>query len=99
VGDARIVDKDVETAKFLSDALCRGSNGGLLRDVELECAGILSDAFCGILPSFKGARPDQHGKAACCEFLCDLKTDSFVGPGNQGDRLVCFHKTPFFTCS
>jgi hypothetical protein len=24
----------------------------------------------------------------CREFLCDLKTDSLISPGDQGDRLV-----------
>jgi hypothetical protein len=34
------------------------------------------------------ARPDEHGEAVRREILRDLKTDSFVGPGDQGDRFV-----------
>ena len=34
------------------------------------------------------ARPDEHGEAVRREILRDLKTDSFVGPGDQGDGFV-----------
>ena len=34
------------------------------------------------------ARPDEHGEAVRREILRYLKTDSFVGPGDQGDGFV-----------
>jgi hypothetical protein len=86
--DARVVHEQVETAELLSEALCGGGNGGLIRDVELEGAGIRSDALRGRLPMFEVARPDEHGEAARREILRDLKTDAFVGPGDQGDGVV-----------
>jgi len=39
-------------------------------------------------------RPDEHGEAARGEILRYLKTDSFVGPGDQGDELVVHRKSP-----
>jgi hypothetical protein len=56
--------------------LCRGGDGGLIRDLELESAGTRSDAFRGSLPVLKVARPDERDEAVRHEILCDLKTDS-----------------------
>ena len=53
--DARVVDEHVETAEFVPDALCGGGDGGLIRDVELEGAGIRSDALRGRLPMLEVA--------------------------------------------
>jgi hypothetical protein len=85
---ARVVDEHIETAELAADALCRGGDGILIRDVELEGAGIRSDALRGRLPFLEIARPDEHGEAVRREILRDLKTDSFVGPGDQGDGFV-----------
>src|SRR6266511_3411437 len=56
--DGRVVHQHVETAELVPDALCRGGDGGLIRDVELEGAGIRSDALRGSLPTLEVARPD-----------------------------------------
>jgi hypothetical protein len=32
-------------------------------------------------------RPDQHSDAVRHELLCDPKSDSLVGPGDQGDAF------------
>ena len=37
----------------------------------------------------KVARPNEHGEAARREIFRYLKTDSFIGPGDQSDRLSC----------
>jgi hypothetical protein len=42
----------------------------------------------GRLPMLEVARPDEHGESVRREVPRDLKTDSFVGPGNQGDGFV-----------
>ena len=34
------------------------------------------------------ARPDQHGETVFHEFLCDLKTDSLISPGDQSDGFI-----------
>ena len=86
--DAGVVDEHVETAELVPDALRGGGDGGLIRDVELERAGIRSDALRGRLAMLEVARPDEHGEAVRREILRDLKTDSFVGPGHQGDGFV-----------
>src|SRR4029077_13412184 len=65
-----------------------GGDRGPIRDVELEGAGVRSDAFRGRFPVLKVARPDEHDEALRLEILCDLETDSFVRPGYQGDRFV-----------
>jgi hypothetical protein len=77
-----------ESAELVPDALCRGGDGGLVRDVELEGTGIRSDALRGRLPMLEVARPDEHGGTVRREILRDLKTDSFVSPRDQGDGLV-----------
>ena len=92
--DGRVVHQDVETAELVPDALCRGGDGGPIRDVELERASIRSDALRGRLPRPEVARPDEHGEAVRREILGDLKTDSFVGPGNQGDGFVLHGSMP-----
>src|SRR5262245_33586147 len=86
--DGRVVDQHFETAELAPDALCRSGDGGLIRDVELEGARIRSDALRGSLPTLEIARPDEHGETARREILRYLKTDSFVGPGDQGDGVV-----------
>jgi hypothetical protein len=93
--DARVVHEHVETAELVPDALCRGGNGGLIRDVELKGAGIRSDALRGRLPMLEAARPDEHDEVVRREFLRDLKTDSFVGSCDQGDGFVLHSNLPF----
>ena len=48
--DARVVHEHVETAELVPDALRRGGDGDLIRDIELEATGIRSDALRGRLP-------------------------------------------------
>ena len=86
--DACVVHQHVETAEFVPDALCLGGDGGLIRDVGLEGAGIRSDALRGRLPIFEVARPDEHGEAVRRKILRNSKTDSFVGLGDQSDGFV-----------
>jgi hypothetical protein len=74
---------------ILPDAPRRGGDRGLIREVELEGAGVRSDAFRGRFPVLKVVRPHEHDEAVRHQILCDLKTDSFVCPGYQGDRLSC----------
>jgi hypothetical protein len=40
------------------------------------------------LAALEIARPDQHSEAVCYEILCDLKTDSLISPGDEGDGFV-----------
>jgi hypothetical protein len=39
-------------------------------------------------PALEVARPDQHSEALRDEILCDLKTDSLIGPDDQGDAPI-----------
>jgi hypothetical protein len=80
--DARVVHEHVEMAELVPNALCRGNDRGLIRDVELESAGIGSDALRGRFPMLEIARSDEHGEAVRRKILRDLKTDCFVGPGD-----------------
>lgn len=88
VRDTRVVHEHIKSAELVLDVLCRGGDGGLICDIDLKGAGIRSDALCGCLPILEVARPDKHGEAVCREILRDLKTDSFIGPGDQGDGVV-----------
>jgi hypothetical protein len=40
------------------------------------------------LAALEIARPDQHSEGVRREILCDLKTDSLISPGDQGDGFV-----------
>ena len=86
--DARVVHQHVQAAELNADALCRCSDRGLIRDVELDGVGIGSDALGGDLPVLEVARADEHGEAARCESLRDFKTDSLIGASHQGDGFV-----------
>jgi hypothetical protein len=72
VRDAGIVDEHVEPVELVPDALRCGGDGGLVGDVELDCASIPADAFRGRLSVLEVARPDEHGEAVDCEVLGDL---------------------------
>ena len=101
VRDARVVHEHVEAAELFLDALRRGGDGSLIRDVERDRAGIPSHALRGRLAMLEVARPYQHGEAVGREILRDLKTDSFVGPGHQGDGFVLqrnLHSTSISIC-
>jgi hypothetical protein len=37
------------------------------------------------LAALEIARPDQHSEGVYREIPCDLKTDSLISPGDQGD--------------
>jgi len=69
--DGRVVHEHVQTAELLPDALRRGGDRGLIRDVELEGAGVRSDVFRGRFPVLKVARPDEHDEALRHESLRD----------------------------
>ncbi len=85
--DGGVVDEDIEPAKLLADALRRGGDRSLIRHVELERAGVRPNLLRRGLAAFEIARPDKHYKAMRREIFCDLKADSLIGPGDQGDRF------------
>ena len=66
----------------------------LIRDVELEGVDVRSDGLRGRLALLEIARTDEHGEAVRREILCDLKTNSLVGPGDQGDGFVVHNDSP-----
>ena len=45
-------------------------------------------------PCSRFARSDEHGEAVRRQILGDLKTDSTVGPGGQGNWFVLDNKSP-----
>jgi hypothetical protein len=56
IRNAREVPEYVKTAELVPDVLCRGGDRGLIRDVELEGAGIRSNALRRRLPMLEVAR-------------------------------------------
>jgi hypothetical protein len=42
------------------------------------------------------ARPDEHGEAMRREVLRDLKAESPIGPGDEGDALVVHRSSSGF---
>ena len=50
--------------------------------------GVRPDLLGRSLAALEIARPDQHSEAVRREILCDLKSDSLIGPGDQGDGFV-----------
>jgi hypothetical protein len=63
IRDSRVLNQQVEAAKFPADALHRVGKRNPVSDVELERDGARSDLFgCG-LATLKIARPDQDGEA------------------------------------
>src|SRR6202042_172850 len=60
IRDGRIIDKQVEAAKLLADALRCGGDRNPIRYVELKGDGALSHLLgCG-LAALEITRPDQH---------------------------------------
>jgi hypothetical protein len=88
IRDSRVVDEHVEAAKLLADALRRRGDRSLIRHVELEGACVRPNLLGRTLAALEIARPDQHSKAVYHEIFCDLKTDSLISPGDQGDGFV-----------
>lgn len=72
----------------MADALGRRVDGGRIGDVELEDSRIALDARRGPPPMLEVARSDEHGEAVRRQILGDLKPDSPVGPGDQGNWFV-----------
>src|SRR5260370_4228819 len=66
----------------------RGGDRSLIRHIELERAGVRPTLVGRSLAAREIARPDQHSETVCREILCDLKTDSLISPGDQGDGFV-----------
>ena len=85
---AAFVHEHVETTQFAADASCRGGDGCLICDIELDRAGVSVDGRGGSLAALEIARSYQHRETMCHKVLCDLKTDSLICPGNQGDEFV-----------
>jgi hypothetical protein len=57
--------------------------------VELERDGVRSDLPGRNLAPLEIAHPDQHKEAMGHKVLGDLKSDSLIGPGDQGDGFIC----------
>jgi hypothetical protein len=57
-----VVHEHVQTAELVPDALCRSGDGGLIRDVELEGAGVRSDALRGRFPILEVRDPTSTVK-------------------------------------
>jgi Bacterial regulatory proteins, tetR family len=85
IRDGRVIDEHVEAAKLLADALRRRGDRSMIRHIELERACVRPNLLRRSLAALEIARPDQHSEAMCHEILCDLKTDSLISPGDQGD--------------
>jgi hypothetical protein len=81
VRDTRVVHEHIETAEFVADSLCCGSDGALIGDIELDGASVVSDTLRRPLAVLEAARPDEDREAVPREVFRDLKSDSFVGPG------------------
>ena len=85
-------------AKFLADAFRRGGDRNPIRHVELERDGARTNLLCRSLAAREIARADQHREAVRHEFLCDLKSDSLIGPGDQRHAFVS-HSNLLFLAS
>jgi hypothetical protein len=88
IRDGCVLDEQIEAAKLAANALRRGGDRSLIRHVELERAGVRPNLLGRSLAALGIARPDQHSEAVCHEILCDLKTDSLIGAGDEGDGFV-----------
>jgi hypothetical protein len=88
IRDSRVLDEYVEAAKLRADALRRGGDRRPIRHVELERDGAGPNPLGRDLAALEIARPDQHSESVRRELLCDLKTDSLIRPGDQGDAFV-----------
>src|SRR5262249_35803591 len=94
----RIVDEHVETSELVADAFRRGSDGSLIRHVELERVSIAVDRFgCLISPRIV-ARTDQDSEVLRGQLLCDLEADPLICPGDQSDRFVLHSNFLFLKC-
>jgi hypothetical protein len=89
IRDSRVVDEHVEAAELLADALRRGGDRSLICHVELERAGVSVDRLGRSLAALETARSDQHSEGVRREILCDLKTDSLIGPVTRATGLSC----------
>ena len=85
--NGRVLNEYVEAAKLLADALRRGGDRSPIGHVELKRDGALPDPFGCCLAALEIARADEHRKAVCHELFGDLKADSLIGSGDQGDAL------------
>ncbi len=83
------------SADLTLDALNCGGDGGQIRDVELERAGVSVDRPGRSIAVLEIARPEQHSEAVRREILRNLKTDSLISPGDQGDGFALHGNLPF----
>jgi hypothetical protein len=81
------LDKHVEAAKLFAGALRGSGDRSLIRHVELERVGVRVNFPSRSRAALEIARPHQHREAVRREILCDLKTDSLISSGDQGDRF------------
>jgi hypothetical protein len=88
IRDCRVLDEHVEASEFVANTLRRGGDRGLICHVELERVGVRPNLLGRTLAACEIARPDQHSETVRHEFLCDLKADSLISPGDQGDWFV-----------
>jgi hypothetical protein len=60
----------------------------VIRDVELNRPGICSQTLRSQFAMTEIARAHEHGEALGCEIFRNLKTDSLVGSGHEGDGSI-----------
>jgi len=89
VGDARIVDENVEPAELVADPVRGGGDRGLIGDVELDRVRVAVDALCCRLTVREVARADQDGKAVLREILGDRESDPLLAPVISAIWLSC----------
>ena len=91
MGDARVVDENIEPAELVADPVRGGGDRGLIGDVELDRVRVAVDALCGRLTVGEVARADQHSQAVLGEIRGDRESDPLVGPRDQRN-LVVMHR-------
>jgi hypothetical protein len=94
IRDSGVLDEYVEVAKLPADTLRRRGDRSPIRHVELERDGARPYLLGGGLAAREIARPDQHSEAVCHEFLCDLKTDALISPGDECDAFIVHGLSP-----
>ena len=72
----------------LADVLRRLGDRRPIRNVKLKRDRARPNFLDRRLATLEIARPGQHSEAVRHKFLCDLKSDSLIGPGHQGDAPV-----------
>ncbi len=78
---------------FRADPFGRGGDGVSIGHVDLKRDRAGADLLCSSFAALQIARSEVHRHAVGDEFFCDLKADSLIGAGNQGDACVTHGKS------